>query len=293
MSFIDASYFVAELNVPNSGQPAVLEKITWFIEKYEPIFLQKLMGYPMYKAFVAGINVVAPATPDIRWLNILYGAEYTDWQGYTQKWKGLIVTDNPIYNLAGGLVYKRPQYLTAGVTAGFTAGVNVATFNGGNGSDDWRGWTPIITRVGVMKPGVDYSWDMTTGVLTLLKPGDKFGNSEYFFVQFELRTDDGVPSVNITPNESCIANFVYYWLYRANVTQTSGFGEVITQAENSVNVSPRKKIASAWNEMSEWVKEFVYFMDADSRLATPLYPEWTNINKIDALKYFGFMNPIF
>src|SRR5579863_7347288 len=108
MSFIDASYFVADLNIPNSDNAAVLETITWFIQKYEPMFLEKALGYPLYKAFAAGMNVIPPVTPDIRFLNILYGTEYIDLNGLTKKWKGLIVTDNPIFNLSGGYVYKKP-----------------------------------------------------------------------------------------------------------------------------------------------------------------------------------------
>lgn len=184
MSFIDASYFVGELNIPNSGDTAVAERITWFINKYEPIFLQQLMGYPLYKAFTAGMAVVP--TPDARYTDILNGKEYTDFQGYTQKWRGLKTT-----------------------------------------------------------------------------------------------------------TQSLIANYVYYWFRRSNVTQYAGIGEVMTKAENSDNVNPRRKIASAWNEMSDWVGEFCDFMQS-TQDATPLvYPEWTQVNKHDALRTFGFMNPIF
>lgn len=288
MSFIDASYFVGELDIPNSGEPAIAERITLFINKYEPLFLQKLMGYPLYKAFITGLNVIPPATPDIRWLNILYGAEYTDRQGFVAKWKGLIVTDNPIYNLAGGYTYRKPEYLTAGETAGFPAGVNTVILDGTLGAPDLRGWTPILTRTEPMRPGIDYSWDVTTGVLTLLQVGDKFGQGEFFLMEFELRTDP-VLSTGLVINESCITNYVYYWLRRNSATQTAGIGEVITNAENSTNISPRKKMASARNEMRVWVREFLSYMEQSA--AT--YPEWTYTNENDALKYFSFMNPIF
>lgn len=293
MSFIDASYFVVDLDIPNTDQPAVLQRLTWFIEKYEPEFLQKLMGYPLYKAFLAGINVVSPAVPNIKWLNILYGAEYTDYQGYVQKWKGLIVTENPIYNLSGGYVYKAPQYLTAGVTVGLTPGLNTATFDGTGGKDDWRGWIPVLTRAGIMRPGMDYSWDPVLGVLTLLKLNDKFGPAEDFFAAFQLRTDATVPIIDFAVNESCIANYVYCRLRRKSVTQTTDFGEVVTNAENSVSLSPRKKASSAWNEMHDWAKGFLAFMEATQTLDPTIYPEWTLNNRNDAYRFFGFMNPFF
>jgi hypothetical protein len=235
---------------------------------------------------------VPPATPDIRFLNILYGCEYIDINGFLQYWKGLIVTDSPIYNLAGGLVYKKPIYVIAGSTVGFTPGTNTATMDGTNGTDDWRGWTPIITRAGVMRPGVDYSWDPLTGILTLLLAGDKFGPSENFFVQFEFRTG-AVPVPGLTTNQSAIANFVYYQYRKGNVTQYTGIGEVNTNAENAGNVSPRSKGIRVWNELHYWVDEFLAFMRSDENSATPVYPEWNYESRRIAAKYFAFQNPIF
>lgn len=292
MSFIDASYFVGELDIPNNGEAAVAERIQFFINKYEPLFLEKLLGYPLYKAFITGMSVTPPATPDVRFLNILSGCEYTDYNGQVQKWKGLILTDNPFYNTSGGFIYKKPVYLKAGTTAGLVANTTSATFNGTGGTDNWIGWTPIIYRVAPMVPGVDYSFDPGTGILQLLVPGDKFGDGEKFFVQFELRTDD-VPTVDYSNDESPIADFVYYWYYRSLATQSTGFGEVQASAENSVSMSPKQKMVSAWNEMSAWVKEFNKFMRCTMNTTPQTYPEWTTRNEYEALKYFGFINPIF
>lgn len=288
MSFIDASYFVAELEIPNSGDAAVNERIGWFIQKYEPAFLRQLFGYALYKAFLAGVNVTLPATPDQRWLNLLYGAEYTDLQGNLQKWRGLIVTDAPVYNLSGGLVYRKPEYITAGLTTGFPAGGNTVTFDGTGGAPDWRGWTPILTRNAPMKPGVDYSWDPLIGIWTLLITNDKFNNLEDFKAEFELRTD-AIPALVPSPNESCIANYVYYWFRKAGGTQTTAIGEVVTDAESAKSISPRKKMARAWNEMRCVALECLEYLQQNAAD----YPEWTNSNKIDAVKYFPFMNPIY
>lgn len=288
MSFIDASYFVGELEIPNTADQPVTERIDWFIQKYEPIFLQHLLGYPLYKAFVQGVTVTPPATPDARWLNLLYGAEYTDWQGYLQKWRGIIVTDMPVYNLSGEVSYRKPEYLQAGVTPGFPVNVNTVTFDGTNNTPDLRGWTPIITRSVPMTPDEDYSWDSATGTWTLLALNDKTGINERFKFEFELRTDS-VLSTGLVNNESCIANFVYRKYREATGTQYTGIGETLTKAENADNISPRKKMARAWNEMRRIVRECLDYLQQNS----DTYPEWTNNNKMDALKYFGFMNPIF
>jgi hypothetical protein len=79
MSLIDVSYFVGELNIPNTGTLPIQERLNWHIQKYETEFLQKLMGYPLWKAFTA----VNPPT-DARLLNLLNGAEFTDWDGVSE-----------------------------------------------------------------------------------------------------------------------------------------------------------------------------------------------------------------
>lgn len=293
MSFIDASYFVGDLDIPNPGDQAIAERITYFINKYEPLFLQELFGYPLYKAFVAGMAVAPPATPAIRFLNILYGTEYTGFDGRVQKWKGIIVTDTPVFNISGGLAYKKPVYMVAGVTPGMIPNATTATFDGTNGTDDWRGWTPILTRALIMRPGVDYSWDIANGILALLIPGDKFGNNEDFFAAFDLRTDGSQAVIDLATNESCIANYVYVKYRRSSATQYTGIGEVVTNAENSANASPRKKVAGVWNGMYEWVREFCRFMEATQNADPTIYPEWTLQDEHHALETFGFMNPIF
>lgn len=289
MSFIDASYFVGNLNIPNSDQLSVLQNISWFIKKYEPEFLLRAMGYPLYKVFAEGMNVIPPATPSTRYLDILYGKEYTNVYGLVTKWNGLIVTDDPIFNLSGGYVYKKPIYMKAGVTTGLTSGVNTAVFDGTGGKDDWRGWTPILSRTAIMKPGIDYSWDPDTGTVVLLVPGDVFGNGEYFVAQFELRTNATVAVIDVAVNQSIIANYVYYWYARNNTTQSTGIGEVRTESENSTAVSPRQKMISAWNEMYRGVKGLMRFLEAN----TDTYPEWTNQYEQGALRHFKFINPIF
>jgi len=46
---------------------------------------------------------------------------------------------------------------------------------------------------------------------------------------------------------SLLAYYIYYKYVSFHVTQTSGIGEFISQAENSVKVSPSQKMVNAWN----------------------------------------------
>lgn len=90
--------------------------------------------------------------------------------------------------------------------------------------------------------------------------------------------------------QSIIANYVWYWMKRYTSTQTSEVGEFIPiPAEGTQVVSPRKKMASVWNEMKNEVLVLLEYLD----LNPTIYPEFTTYNKNEALKYFDFMNPIF
>lgn len=289
---INASYFVGEINIPNTDSGPILERVNFFIQKYEPEFLTDLLGYPLYKAFITGISVVPPAVPASRFTDIIFGAEYTDRNGIPRKWKGLVVTNSPVYALSGSYSYKAPIYMQAGVTAGLTPGNNVAVFDGTNGTVDLRGWTPIIFRLAIMKPGIDYSWDSTTGTLTLLVAGDKFGANEFFSFQFELALQTVIPTSSAN-GTSLIANYIWYWYARTAATQSTGIGEVIASAENSTNASPRKKLASAWNEMNDWMEEFVWFMDSKMISDPTVYAEWTYQTSCEAKRKYAFINPIF
>lgn len=49
--------------------------------------------------------------------------------------------------------------------------------------------------------------------------------------------------------ESIIANYVYYFFMRDNVSMTTGIGEVKSKSENSASASAAPKMCKAWNDM--------------------------------------------
>lgn len=64
---IDASYFVGEIDIPNTDQDAVSQKVNWMIRKYEPELLKTILGLDLYTAFAEGIK----ANPvDQKWTDI-------------------------------------------------------------------------------------------------------------------------------------------------------------------------------------------------------------------------------
>lgn len=101
MSLIDITYFDgSELNIPNTDKLEVQELVTTIITKYEDDFLRRLMGYPLYKAFMAGLPVTA-GTPQ-RIIDLVNGKEYTSLQGFLTQYRGLLITEpaqmSPIAN---------------------------------------------------------------------------------------------------------------------------------------------------------------------------------------------------
>ena len=50
---------------------------------------------------------------------------------------------------------------------------------------------------------------------------------------------------------SLIAYYVYYYYVRFHMTHTSGFGELLQQAENASRISPTQRMVNAWNQFAK------------------------------------------
>ena len=61
---------------------------------------------------------------------------------------------------------------------------------------------------------------------------------------------------------SLVANYVYFFYMRNEVTQTVGIGTVSPFGENSERQSPAPKMVRAWNEMLDYIEELYYFLKA-------------------------------
>lgn len=109
MSIVNQSFFINELNLPNTGNEKVLDKLQSAIDRYEPEFLRKVMGGVLYTEFA-----VTPRSQ--RMAEILSGVNYYDVNGVLQNYKGLVYDTNrsPIANY----VYYCLQENTAKITTG-------------------------------------------------------------------------------------------------------------------------------------------------------------------------------
>jgi len=80
MSLIDKTYFVFEINIPDSE----FDDLDAYITRYEKEILQKVLGYALWKlvsAYTTG--------SDQRIKDIVEGKEYTNSDGDLIKWNGL------------------------------------------------------------------------------------------------------------------------------------------------------------------------------------------------------------
>lgn len=155
MNLIDHTYFIGELNLPNTQKQDVQDRLNLFITKYQAKFLNELLGYDLAKQLTTGLT--AP-TPDTKWTDLRDGKEFIGLNGLMYEWQGL--RDN-------------------------------------------------LTK------------------------------------------------------KSIIADYVYYWWMRNEVSQTSAVGEVMTTTENATRTSPSVKMCRAWNEMVNGVWQLVRFLDAN------------------------------
>ena len=271
MSLIDRTYFVGELNIPNTNQTVIGSAIDLFIEKYEDQFLNDVLGYTLYKAFKAGLQVVPVAQ---KWTDLIEGVEYTDLANKTRKWKGLVTQPptvlnaldavNPIDIVVGrGQLYD-PTPATTSVTI-------PAALVGKSFIFEKRGVGKLIAG--------EYSVSGST--LTLID--SQFAVDDvytYKAATLAINTSTG------TSKESLIAAYVYYWYMRNNWTSTATTGEVKPQNENAAIANPALKMVRAWNEMSEWICELVYYLDAKK----DDYTEWADQDVYCMLRKFKPIN---
>lgn len=84
MPLIDIKFFVGNINLPGRSNSGTDEALNVFINKYEPIFLEKALGYTFYKWLTDAANVSA-------WDDLKNGKEYVV-GGKTYRWQGLVVS---------------------------------------------------------------------------------------------------------------------------------------------------------------------------------------------------------
>lgn len=117
-NIIDSTFFDGtEISIPNTTQPSILESLNGFIDKYEKECLIKLLGYPLYVAFIENMA-------DQRMVDLLEGVDY-QLNGKLTNWQGLVHDTN--LSLIASYIYWFYQKSNATHTTGLgTAKMNIA-----------------------------------------------------------------------------------------------------------------------------------------------------------------------
>lgn len=246
---IDTSYFRGDLEIAQLSFAPVAANVTRFINQYEPKYLQAMLGYAIYKDFIAGLL----ADPiDSKWTDLLNGAEYINQYGVLDKWPGLLQLIDGGASVVNGV---EPYSVKVGGAGLYDPATGTSTvtippeFVGKHLTFMQRGIGPLRND----------EYTVNGNVLTLLGGLTFAVNDTYFYFgngNFVVDSGSG-------DKQSPIANYVYYWYLRQNATTTAGGGEALNNV--SLPVSPADKQRRAWNEMVNWnqkLTEFLYSNNA-------------------------------
>jgi hypothetical protein len=133
MSFIDSTYFVGEINIPNAATDTLtVAGLTQAIGQYEKEILISLLGYKLYSLLIADCTNNIPASQI--YLDLVNGVEFDHvYRGdtITLKWEGLKNTQ--LQSLIAYYVFYK--YVERDITRLYPAGVGV--------SSEGNGWTKV------------------------------------------------------------------------------------------------------------------------------------------------------
>lgn len=101
MDLVTISYFIGEIDIPNTDQVAISSLVTVFINKYQKEFLYKVLGYSNAEAFIADYGGV---TPSQKWIDLATGKTYTRYSKQV-RWEGLFRTNPPQSPIANYIYY--------------------------------------------------------------------------------------------------------------------------------------------------------------------------------------------
>lgn len=110
MELIDKTYFEdADLLVPGLEKETQENKLNELITKYEPEYLQDILGYSFYKTFKTAVEAGEAGLAQ-RWKDLRDGADYTDAGGVLRKWEGFANAETMRSPIANYVYYRWLRY---------------------------------------------------------------------------------------------------------------------------------------------------------------------------------------
>ncbi len=88
MSQINSTYFMKGLTAVPNLQGAVLESLDSYIEDYEDIYFNKVLGVTLKREYLSGLEEVTPAE---KWTKLRDGDVFK-YNGITYEWRGFLNT---------------------------------------------------------------------------------------------------------------------------------------------------------------------------------------------------------
>ena len=221
MSIITIADFKGERNIAGTENSGTRENLQFFIDKYEPKFLKKLLGSALANEFIAGITLVNLDEVGLTTVSPTFTGADIDANGEVQ-----VYTEN----------FNFKRLLSVHVNGEQITGSGYNILNGKvNGLGGFYGTTVPIKFTFV-------SSNAPIGDEVIAVPGDILPKWLYI--------------LNDTDLKPMLVDYIYYWYIRNEVTLTATIGEVSSKGENSVRASSVDKQVSSWNEMVEMARAF-------------------------------------
>lgn len=261
---IDATYFRGNINIPNTNDAAVLQRLNWFIENYEEELLKDVLGIDLYNEFIEGL-LEDPV--DTLWTDLLYGAQYVGIDGRAYEWMGLV--HDPGGVLSVGLQGKRTVIVGRGEPYDPVANSSTTTI-----PPEMVGKQFMFSQRSI--GFLDTDEYTTSGSTLTLSGGRAFSAGDrYYYIPISLSITSGIGTVK----RSLIANYIYYWWMRDQATQSSGVGEVVTKTENSARASGDAKAVVAYNDMCYQLWRMWDFLEVNKLFYSAYVPDFWTRNK--------------
>jgi hypothetical protein len=146
-SLITRDYFHSDLLLPQREQEAARDELDLFIGKYEPEFLEKILGAAFYNLFNTGLGADPIAE---RWVWLRDGKDYV-YNGENVRWRGLrnsVTKVSPIAN------YIYAEYVRNNVTTTTDVGETVQE------SKNSRRVNPVHKEVAAFNKALDIVKEM-------------------------------------------------------------------------------------------------------------------------------------
>lgn len=294
MSLINSAYFVGPLTIAQLGQPAVANNLNLFINRAEPPLLEAALGYDLWQDFMTGLQ---QSVIDQKWINLRDGVTFksvSSWPG----WYWGFTWFNRYYWLNSQRSMHFPGFAAPLNFTSPIMGTSQLVLTAGSGANNpvtgqnsftlaaLAGATYSIERrgVGTMIQGIDYQLSNNNQTITLLKPGDVFGNGEIFILRFTQASVSGAPSYSYV---SPIAGYVYYCWVRDQISVNTGAGVVQPNPENAERSNPSWRMVDAWNQMALDIFKLWQYLEAMWNYDPTMYPSYDR-TKID----YAFFQPI-